>query len=112
MTKWVARCFPGVKAGQPSHHRETNIGNNVGTNGRWTAISAKCNGSTTSDNFCWIIKGFCTVEATSEEEIINIDFLVSIKDPLMLRGNVSAVSKTLLQNRYKLLHELSLFQKC
>jgi len=30
----------------------------------------------------------------------------------MPRDNVSAVSKTLLQKRYKLLHELCLFQKC
>lgn len=96
MRKCVAWCFLGVKAGQPSHHREPDTENNMGTNGHWTAISLKCNGSTTSDNFSWIIEGFGTEETISEEEIINIDFLVSIKNPLMLRGNVSAVSKTLL----------------
>lgn len=79
----------------------------MGTDGHWTAIPSKCNGGTNSDNFCWITEGFCTEETMLEEEIINIDFLLSIKNPLMPRDDVSGVSKTLLQNRYKLLHELS-----
>lgn len=97
MRNWVAWCFLGVKA---------ILGNNMENNGYLTVIPSKC-----IDNFYWIT-GFCTEETMLKEEIIYLDFLVSVlinpQNSLMPRDNVSEVSKSLLQNRYKLLHKLSL----
>jgi len=48
----------------------------MGTDGHRTGIPSRCNGGTTSNNFCWVIESFCTEETMLEVEIINIDFLV------------------------------------